>query len=919
MHNPSSRNVASGKNPNVHPAIVGSSSLGRAQSFHQLCSTTSGCGENMQHAACEGSVSINVAGDLAFAAHRMNKTTMEQLPYVKRTPIKKDSRLRFCTSQIWAQGSLQNLRNSGLCAKVDRGCVLSSLMKLYRRQRQIVIPFIWGILVGITMTAVLFQQHILFRGAIPWPAEGAKSLVIKDHLNTSIHIKAHIQTRGPETVSVRAIQQHLKDTNIGQMQSLSSAETENEVRLKTRIFVGVITAEKFLGSRSVAVNNTWGTQVDKVEFFAAQGTPDKYHVPVVNLEGISDNEYPPQRKMFTMLKHMCQHHVDNYEWFIRADDDVYIRVERLRQFLTQIDGDRMIYMGQPGHGVPEVREKLGLNGHNFCMGGPGVLFNRKALEALCPHIDHCMEEVVSGEEDVELGRCVTNHLHIECTHAWETLKLFYHSYQEEYTEEKPFLGNLAENDHVSRALTLHHIKVPYIMYRVHRHYTSLLLNSTIQEMSVIGKDLDRTNVVLPLDQQRFLSMEKTLVPEFKPRRLKEVKVWQSFEVDSIYSLAPARVTQDITNDMLADLKQVGETGIDEAIGHPQQQTYTYSHVSDGYLRSDPHRGTDYFLDVYFNSKQKGTPDQIRRVRLLRPAGDLEVTGIRDHKLSQREKSAYFFVIVPVERSQSSVFESFMRNHYESTFLSPHINKKVVLVAVPYQLTNDKSGQTWASSPSAEDVVKWYKIKYPDAHILTATPQDGADISVTDNAYAKGLVVAERFLSDVGAVDAPSYAFLTSSNISLSVKVVTSCLHRTSSQTAVDSDNYNFLDYKVGKAPHTSSSLLYQPVPFRVFPSAPVMSWDNTNSANGLPQSSLTSSVGFWDQSVATGEDCNRLVAPLCGQLNQFLPSAKDAIAQQNSTVTTAVTFRDILFQRIYAGALRVFRVPDRAFVNVPRR
>lgn len=40
----------------------------------------------------------------------------------------------------------------------------------------------------------------------------------------------------------------------------------------------------------------------------------------------------------------------------------------------------------------------------------------------------------------------------------------------------------------------------------------------MQEISTIGKDLDRTNVVLPLDQQRFLSMEKTLVPEFKPRR-----------------------------------------------------------------------------------------------------------------------------------------------------------------------------------------------------------------------------------------------------------------------------------------------------------------------------------------------------------------------------------------------------------------
>ena len=40
---------------------------------------------------------------------------------------------------------------------------------------------------------------------------------------------------------------------------------------------------------------------------------------------------------------------------------------------------------------------------------------------LCPHIDDCMNEVVSTEEDVEIGRCVTKHLHIECTHAWEVI------------------------------------------------------------------------------------------------------------------------------------------------------------------------------------------------------------------------------------------------------------------------------------------------------------------------------------------------------------------------------------------------------------------------------------------------------------------------------------------------------------------
>lgn len=39
-------------------------------------------------------------------------------------------------------------------------------------------------------------------------------------------------------------------------------------------------------------------------------------------------------------------------------------------------------MGQAGHGIPEVRQRLGLRGHNFCMGGPGVIFSQKALKGI---------------------------------------------------------------------------------------------------------------------------------------------------------------------------------------------------------------------------------------------------------------------------------------------------------------------------------------------------------------------------------------------------------------------------------------------------------------------------------------------------------------------------------------------------------
>ena len=44
-------------------------------------------------------------------------------------------------------------------------------------------------------------------------------------------------------------------------------------------------------------------------------------VVAVSLAGVDDDQYPPQRKVFAMLRHMLEHHIDTYDFFMRADDD----------------------------------------------------------------------------------------------------------------------------------------------------------------------------------------------------------------------------------------------------------------------------------------------------------------------------------------------------------------------------------------------------------------------------------------------------------------------------------------------------------------------------------------------------------------------------------------------------------------------
>ncbi|KAJ7399713.1 chondroitin sulfate synthase 3-like protein [Pitangus sulphuratus] len=193
------------------------------------------------------------------------------------------------------------------------------------------------------------------------------------------------------------------------------------------LYVGVMTAQKYLGSRAVAAQRTWAPSVPgRVEFFSSQGSaapPGMPPLPVVALPGVDDS-YPPQKKSFMMIKYMHDHYLDKYEWFMRADDDVYIKGEKLEEFLRSLNSSKPLYLGQTGLGNIEELGKLGLEpGENFCMGGPGMIFSREVLRRMVPHIGECLREMYTTHEDVEVGRCVRRFGGTQCVWSYEGLVL----------------------------------------------------------------------------------------------------------------------------------------------------------------------------------------------------------------------------------------------------------------------------------------------------------------------------------------------------------------------------------------------------------------------------------------------------------------------------------------------------------------
>ena len=228
------------------------------------------------------------------------------------------------------------------------------------------------------------------------------------------------------------------------MKSLNEASGRGEVAANGTLLIAIVTADKFLQQRTETINMTWAqTALEmgvQVLFFTGEVSSQSSvgDFPIIRLPGVDDT-YPPQKKVFKMLQYLQRYHMQHYKWLLRADDDLYVRVKELVSFLNTLDHHQKLYMGQPGLGKPDDLERLKLYSYeHFCMGGPGVIFSSSLLSSLVEHLDYCLQNVVSYNEDVEIGRCISRQLNIQCTWAYDVRNVpsyvkLYNLYADVYT------------------------------------------------------------------------------------------------------------------------------------------------------------------------------------------------------------------------------------------------------------------------------------------------------------------------------------------------------------------------------------------------------------------------------------------------------------------------------------------------------
>ncbi|XP_060917266.1 chondroitin sulfate synthase 3 [Labrus mixtus] len=537
-----------------------------------------------------------------------------------------------------------------------------------------------------------------------------------------------------------------------------TGETRKPVnRPKRFLYVGVMTAKKYLRSRAVAAYNTWVSSIPgKVEFYSSAGSGTVYApgpLPVVSLDGV-DDAYPPQKKSFMMLKYIHDHYLDKYEWFMRADDDVYIRGEKLELFLRSLNSSKPLYIGQTGLGMAEELGRLALEpGENFCMGGPGMIFSREVLRRMVPHISTCLREMYTTHEDVEVGRCVRRFGGTQCVWSYEMQQLFYENYER---NKKGFIEDLRSSK-IHNAITLHPNKNPAYQYRLHNFMLSREISRLRYRTILLHREgLDMSHLsdteVLWEDQQLGSPPSYML---YRPNERSDVIEWDFLTGRHIYSAVENKMSRH-------NLGNVFRTALEDIIlqvmeminenSKTRGRVIDFKEIQYGYYRVDPIHGAEYILDLlllYRKHKGRKITVPVRRHAYLQQSfsrpfftetEELDVSelvaAINSESQSQSflPNSLKFLSPFQVYESTAEVWEQsqrkvnilvplsgrydtlmrFMEN-FEKVCLIPKQNVKLSLILV--------DGESNPSGGRHVQLIKDYHKKYPKAD-LSIIPMTG---------------------------------------------------------------------------------------------------------------------------------------------------------------------------------------------------
>jgi len=169
---------------------------------------------------------------------------------------------------------------------------------------------------------------------------------------------------------------------------------------QVRVLCWVMTGPQNHQTRAKHVKATWGRRCNKLLFMSSKGDPD---LPAVGLH-VKEGRDSLWDKTKQAYGYLYQNHIQDADWFLKADDDTYIVVENLRYMLQPYNSSQPIYFGCKFK--PYVKQ-------GYMSGGAGYVLSKEAVARFATKGIRDKTGIMcrsdgGGAEDVEMGKCMEN-------------------------------------------------------------------------------------------------------------------------------------------------------------------------------------------------------------------------------------------------------------------------------------------------------------------------------------------------------------------------------------------------------------------------------------------------------------------------------------------------------------------------------
>ncbi|XP_026205781.1 glycoprotein-N-acetylgalactosamine 3-beta-galactosyltransferase 1-B [Anabas testudineus] len=162
---------------------------------------------------------------------------------------------------------------------------------------------------------------------------------------------------------------------------------------KVRILCWVMTGPSNLETKARHVKSTWSRHCNIVVFMSSVEDPD---FPTVGL-GTKEGRDQLYWKTIRAFHYAYEHHAQEADWFLKADDDTYVIVDNLRWILANYTPDDPIYFGR--RFKPYTKQ-------GYMSGGAGYVLSREALRRFVEGFKSKQCTHTTSVEDLAMGQCM---------------------------------------------------------------------------------------------------------------------------------------------------------------------------------------------------------------------------------------------------------------------------------------------------------------------------------------------------------------------------------------------------------------------------------------------------------------------------------------------------------------------------------